>query len=103
MNHDTPVSPPTFSVGELYSSSGQEFTTSNLIVAVKHAASFAMWSGKTYAVKCGREQLLSVSPSTIDWRRVNAHHMLAVKAMAHDLVDNVDEVIPTTEMEGIKP
>lgn len=103
MNSDTPQIPPQFRVSELYASSGQEFTTANLIVAVKHAAAFAMHSGKTFSVRIGNESLLSISPNTIDWRRVNAHHMLAVKAMAHDLVDNVDQVIPTVDKEGLKP
>lgn len=101
MNQDTPQIPPQFTVGELYSSSGERFATVSLMSAVAHAAAFAMHSGKTYSVNCGKEQLLSVSPSTIDWRRVNAHHMLAVKAMAHELVDNVDEVIPATQKEGM--
>lgn len=90
----------TYKVGEIYSSTGTEFITTDFEQAVIHATAFAMHTGKTFTVRINNEHLLSVSPSTIDWRRVNAEHMLAVKALAHDLVFNVDELAPNIQKEG---
>lgn len=102
MNSDSPPLPPQFSVGPIYSSTNDAYVTSDLAGALAHAAAFAMHTGQTFGIRVGgKDMIVSVSPSTIDWRRVNATHMLAVKAMAHELVPNVDLVVPSMDKEGI--
>lgn len=45
-------------------------------------------------------QLFSVSPNSIDYRKVKAETVLGMKAMAHSLVSNIDEVAPEPIQEG---
>lgn len=45
-------------------------------------------------------QLFSISPNSIDYRKVKPETVLGLKAMAHSLVSNIDEVAPEPIQEG---
>ena len=95
------MEPQTFSVRQSYATDGEPFFTHSIAEAVLHAAAYAMHTGESFAVRIDSETLITFGPSTIDWRRVNAAHMLRVKALAHDLVPAVNLIAPNTRKEGL--
>lgn len=102
---------PYFAVGK----SWQHVThmeTVNLIEAVAAACAIALARGVAIEIlrmvptsddpnaSPKRTQLMTVSPSNIDWRRVAPDHKLLVSAFARELVANVEDICPEPENEG---
>lgn len=44
--------------------------------------------------------LFTVTPNSIDFRKVKPETVLGMKAMAHSLVSNIDEIAPEPQKEG---
>jgi hypothetical protein len=44
--------------------------------------------------------LFTVTPNSIDFRKVKPETVLGMKAMAHSLVSNIDEVAPEPQKDG---
>ena len=89
--------------------SGKKFETADLVEAARMAVACAMHTGKRFTVRRLNDDppgqpretpLFSVGPTTFDYRRVTPGTILALKAMAHELVSNIDEVVPEIPMEG---
>lgn len=86
----------------------KKFESEDLVEATRFAAACSMHTGKRFVVRriCENGSLLSetplfgINPSTFDYRRVTPETQLALKAMAHELVSNIDEVVPSLPMEG---
>jgi hypothetical protein len=78
------------------------YATPDVVSAIRFAAAAAMHSGKVFHVHRSvvsstvsstaesRYQLLSVMPSSIDFRRVSPETVLGTKALAHELWEAID-------------
>lgn len=85
-----------------------EHETPDLVLATRYAAACAMHTGKRFVVHRanvgeGRESdtpLFSINPTTFDYRSVVPETALAMKAMAHELVSNIDTIVPEFPNEG---
>lgn len=82
--------------------------TEDLVAATRFAVACALHTSKRFAVHrvnslgVGESTvtLFSVNPISYDYRRVTPDTALAMKAMAHELVSNIDIVVPEIPMEG---
>lgn len=99
---------PHYQIGKPYSGSSFH-ECADLGEAVFYATAVAMHRGYGMEVRrvVPREpgspeifQLFTVSPNTIDYRKVKPETVLGMKAMAHSLVSNIDEVAPEPAQEG---
>jgi hypothetical protein len=100
---------PHFQVGKTYTGK-TDHECADLGEAVFYATAVAMHRGYPMEVRravprdpngpLDTFQLFSVSPNSIDYRKVKPETVLGMKAMAHSLVANIDEVAPEPIQEG---
>lgn len=84
------------------------FKSEDLVEATRFAVASALHTGRRFAVqrdvtKNGEDKstpIFAVSPTSFDFRRVSPDVVLTMKAMAHELVSNIDEVAPRFSIEG---
>lgn len=84
------------------------YRSDSLVEITRYAAAAALHTGRRFAVNRVVEvgpdprvvPLFAVSPTSFDYRQVSAETALAMKAMAHDLVSNIDQVAPVIPTEG---
>lgn len=84
--------------------------TPNLLEAVRYACAVSMHSGRSTQIyrmnydsdklKTVKSALMSVNPQQYDYRQMTAATAIGMKAMAHELITNIDEVVPEGEKQG---
>jgi hypothetical protein len=87
-----------------------DLETPNLVEAIRFAAAVAMHTGKSTQLyrmshdettrEVTKSNLLALNPAQYDYRAVAPAMAIAMKAMAHELVTNIDEVVPEVKKEG---
>jgi len=89
------------------------FQSEDLVMAARYAAAAALHTGKSFTVRrthvevtdstvSASSVLFTTGPSTIDFRRVSAETVIGMKALAHDLMPGIDELVPPIPQEGFK-
>lgn len=81
------------------------YTWPTLLDATRYAVACAMHTGRRFSVHRVNgpkvsTQLFSVNPTTFDFRRVSPETRLVMKAIAHELVENIDAIAPKVANEG---
>jgi hypothetical protein len=105
-NDGKPV--PHYQIGKPYASTSYHECV-DLGEAVFYATAVALHRGYSMEVRrvVPREPqspettgLFTITPNSFDFRKVKPETVLGMKAMAHSLVSNIDEVAPEAQQEG---
>lgn len=76
------------------------YQTDSLVEATHLAVGAALHTGKRFVVRTSDTSLFSVNPDQFDHRRITPESALKLKALAHELITNIDEIVPETKPEG---
>lgn len=86
----------------------------DVVGAVRFASAAAMHAGQTFHIHRAfrpvpgepststnesRHQLLSITPSSIDFRRVSPETVIGSKALAHELYETIDEEVASMKLK----